>query len=631
MAPRIILLYEPEQIDIVLSYLDKESPLRQEDLHIIALNYEVELILKERGISYYSIQNYLEPAEVKDPEDYAIKILQDWLNAAELDFFQYHGIRLLETRGRDVLMHYIRMILFYLNWMNCIFKKYSKINKIYIPQSSQFIPSTAGPVAPFTYRILVDVVMLFGKVKGISVSVLPLNKQQFSKGRMLSLRRRIVTFLFEQGLHISNFIITISRPPQKLKIFVIDHWRNIKPFIQKMDNVELVMMVRKEIKNMEWEIWNKRVRFCHPKDFLTADIRKIACNKQMEFRSAWQAHGDNPKFSKTFYYQGISFWPVVKFLLDYLIMKDAERVICEIESIKRLLLHFSINRVLLRAAVKDEFYLTAKIASQLKIPSLEVQHGLVIPERVSLWTPIKVDYLAVYGKLTREILVNNNNEPRRIVEVGSPRFDQYLIKKSSSNNTVRLRESLNINSSRPVVLIVAPGIMSPIEGAFFTSYELRDFFLAVAKLQDKLSDVQIIIKLRPTTLKEEFYRKLISEVFQKKVIVAQYENTGDLIDLSDVVLSYKSTVILEAMIFNKPVILFTLGKGTSGFQLSEKTGAIRIAYTLEELFAHTRSLISDEKARKDLVKNANAFLKKHYLFDGKSSDRIINLLKNKIL
>ena len=445
---------------------------------------------------------------------------------------------------------------------------------------------------------------------------------------MFSLRYRMMTFLFEQGLYLVNFITTVSRPPQKLKIFAIDHWRNIKPFIEKMDDVELVMMVRKEIKNMGWEIWRKRVRFCHPKSFLTSQIREIAHDKQIEFCSQWQVLGNNPKFSEIFYYQDVSFWPIVKKFLDHLITEDAERVICEIESIKRLLLHFSINRVLLRATTKDEFYLTAKIASQLKIPSIEVQHGLVNSERAYLWTPIKVNYFAAYGKLTKEILANNQNDPQRIIEVGSPRFDRYFTQKDNNQNIEVLQTNLNIDPSRPVILLIVPAIIDPTEG--FYAYNLIKIFRILAKLQDKIPNVQILLKLRPIKEKEEFFQKVIAEIFKENAIIAQYENMEELIRLSDVVLSYESTVIIEAMIIGKPVVIFyhtMMGKGVSPFELFEKAGAIRIAHTPEELLAHTHSLISDDKARKDLVENADTFLKKNYRFDGKSSDRIIRILK----
>ena len=82
------------------------------------------------------------------------------------------------------------------------------------------------------------------------------------------------------------------------------------------------------------------------------------------------------------------------------------------------------------------------------------------------------------------------------------------------------------------------------------------------------------------------------------------------------------------MIIGKPVVLYTLRKGASQFRLFKEAGALRIANTLEEIPPHIVALISNKEEREGLVKNAKAFLEKYYLFDGKSSERIIELLKN---
>ena len=625
---KIIILYEPEQIDVVLSHFGKEALIAEDNFRIIALNYEVALALRQRRIPHHSLQEYITMDSFHDLNKHALQFGHRWLSVPEMDFFQHSGIRLGEVRRLD-LINYIVPILYYLEVMSSILDSYSDITQLYIPQSSQFIPSTAGPIASFAYRIPVDIAILFGKIKGIPVSVLPFNKQQFNKERMLSLRRRIVTFLFEQGLHVVNFIITITRPRQGLKIFVIDHWRNIRPFMRKMNNVELVMMERKEIKKMGWQqVWKKRARFVHREDFITSNIRKIAHNKQIEFRSAWQVFGDKPKFSEIFCYQGISYWPVIKPVFDYIVTKHAEQMICEIESIKRLLSHFSINRVLLRSSSKDHFYLTAKLASQLKIPSIELQHGLLDSE-TALWcfAPVRVDCFAAYGKLTKEILIRNYSDPQRIFEVGSSRFDRYLTQKPDKQSIEVLRTHLNIDPSFPVILLIVPAMINLIRPWIYTSFDVVEIFRRFRKLQHEIKGLQIIVKLRPTSIQEKFYREAAAEIFKKNAIITQYQDLKPLLQLSNVVVSPNSTIILEAMIIGKPVILYTIRGGASQFQLFERAGALRIARNLDELFSQTHSLIFDKNAQEQLIKNARIFLEKNYRFDGKSSARIIKLLR----
>ena len=633
MKSEIILLYEPEQLDVVISYFGREK-LREGKLSIIALEYEVEILLKERGIPYNSIQKYLKIDNLKHIHKKASLFLGRLYRAPEMIFFQHSGIPLLENKGQH-LLHYLKEILYYMEIINCIFDNYPNIKKLWVPQSkhNSFISPTSGPVAPFAYRIPIDITKLLGEKRSVSVSILPCNKRQLIRRRLRFAFRKGITFLLEQVLLIINFIITLARPPQKIKIFVIDHWRNIRFFIEKMDNIELVMMVRKEILKMGLrQVWEKRARFHHPKDFLTPEIRKTVRNKQEQFRSTWSALGDKPKFSEIFYYQNISFWPLIKHVLDDLILKDSRGVICEIESIKELLLHFSINRVLLRASAKDEFYLTAKVASQLKIPSIELQHGLVTPNRTFVYfSPVRVDYFVAYGKLTKKILIADDNDPRQIIEVGSPRFDSYLTKSYNQQSLEELRVKLKIDTSRPVILVIPPAVRNPIKSRDCNTYEAVEILRALAALGTAISGIQIILKLRPSNMNVRFYRKAAREIFKDNVIIAQYEDMKSLIYLSDVIVSCKSTVILEAMIIGKPVVLYMIRGGPSQFQLFKEGGAIRIAHTLKDLLPEVRSLIFKDELRKNLVRKAKEFLEKNYLFDGKSYLRVIKLLRERKL
>ncbi len=621
----IIILYEPEQVEVALSCFNKRELATRDKLRIVALDYEVEIALRQRGIPYISLQEYF-TSDSGGLGRYALQISQKWFKAPEMDFFQHHNIGLLEVRGPD-FVYYLKLILYYLEALSCVLDRHPNISKLWIPESSQFVPLTAGPVAPFAYKVPVDVAMLLGKARGISVSALPCNKQQFYKQRALSLRRRLITFFFERVLRIVNFLTNITRPPQELKLFVIDHWRNIGSFIRKMNNVELVMMERKEILKMGRQFWKKRARFYHRKDFITPNIRKIAYDKQARFRSIWDGLSASPKFPEIFRHKDISFWPVVKQAVNHIITKDAEQMICEIESIKRLLKHFSINRILLRASFHDHFYVIAKLARQMGIPSLELQHGLENSESVFGYSPDRVECFAAYGKLTKEIFINQRNDPQRIAKVGSPRFDRYIRQKSDRQTVETLRTRLNLDPSHPVILLIVPLVMAPVMSWTYNSYNIVEIFQSVRKAQKEMPELQVVLRPRSVGLREQFCQKVAAEIFKKDAIIAEYEDIKTLLTLSDVVVSSRSTVVLEAMIIGKPVILFTMKGGVAQFQLFEDAGALRIAHTAEEISTHIHSLIFNSKAREEMIKNASAFLKENYLFDGKSSARIVEILK----
>ena len=99
-----------------------------------------------------------------------------------------------------------------------------------------------------------------------------------------------------------------------------------------------------------------------------------------------------------------------------------------------------------------------------------------------------------------------------------------------------------------------------------------------------------------------------------------------MISIANVVASSFSTVVLETMIAEKPVVLVGFDKNDlvlmeSHFLPYEEACALRIARTKEELVQCMRTLVSNPAEAVTLVNNANNFLKKNFSFDGKSAER----------
>lgn len=620
MKSKIILLYEPEQIKRILSCFGKDRLAKE--FSLIALEYDVESLLKQCNIPYFSLEEHLRPDSFSMTHANACDYVRKLYNFPGLNFLNYSDIPLLEVKG-PYLLHYIKQILYYMEIMDCVLNNHTNVNEIIIPESYVFMPETAGRIASFTVKALEDVVKLVGKQKKIFVSVIPAKKKRATVTITRSLINRIVSFLFELAFFFVNQLISFFKKKKEIRIFVADHWRNVKPFIEKMNNVELVMMERKQIKAVGWKIWKNRTRFYRPRDFINSEIKKIALEQQEVMHKKWLDLDTGFEFSKKFIYKGFSFWPLIHQILYNIIEYQAKDIISEIEGLSNLFTSLSINRILLRTSSKNHFYIASKLSFNLKIPSIELQHGLIDAERTFIYySPVKVDYFASYGKLTKEILIRDNNDPQKIIEVGSPRFDNYLNVKPKSL-------SLTINPFFPVVLFIPPAARTSIKPRPFTSYDTAEIFQVLADLQQEIKGLQVILKLRPTSIKERFYMDLAKEIFKDNAIIAQYEDMKSLIYLSNVVVSCKSTVVLEAMIIGKPVIVFTTVRDPiSQFQWFEKSNAIKVSRSLNQFLNISRSLINDQKAQKKLVENADVFLKKNYMFDGKSSSRISQILNN---
>ena len=96
--------------------------------------------------------------------------------------------------------------------------------------------------------------------------------------------------------------------------------------------------------------------------------------------------------------------------------------------------------------------------------------------------------------------------------------------------------------------------------------------------------------------------------------------------MSTFVVTGASTVVLEAMLAKKPVLMYVPNAIDRDFDAFEKAGAILMARTKGELLNHAQFLM-EETHRKELVVRASEFLQQNYTLDGKSAERVADLIR----
>ena len=92
------------------------------------------------------------------------------------------------------------------------------------------------------------------------------------------------------------------------------------------------------------------------------------------------------------------------------------------------------------------------------------------------------------------------------------------------------------------------------------------------------------------------------------------------------VITGSSTVVLEAMLAQRPVLLYLPNAIDRDFDVFADAKAVLMARTREELLNHARFLM-EEAHRKELVQRASEFLRKNFMLDGKSSERVAALIR----
>ncbi|KKW43432.1 MAG: Methyltransferase type 12 [Parcubacteria group bacterium GW2011_GWB1_57_6] len=609
-----------EQDALLVLYEQSHADLATSGTRVACLNFWLEQELKSRGIACLSLgdcpSDGVRTAELVNATRAAAR---EWYRLPAMNFFMHKGIPIGEA-FEPMVDTYLGRLAYWRYSSTRILDAVPETTELIIPHSTVEISATAGPLAHFEVRAAVDAARSLATERGLAFRTLgdasrPPARHVYPRSR---LQETIVAFY--------NFCIGFA-PRRPLKIFASEYWRNIAPFITRMDDAELVLMERGEFKNIPWrQLWGHRIRFMHPRAVARGTCRAAARSATEGFRAAWPAARLALKDWEGWKRADIP-WAVVEPALEYLVGTYAERIVADMEGLERIVVRERPDKVLLRASVggrQPHFFLAARVARRLGIPSIELQHAGAYVDPRSVLSRLETDYLAAYGSHEREFYEQNGYAPERIILVGSPRFDRCIAERLQAQaHGTRLLQEAGLDPARPVLLAAVPD-----EGVGFgiDSFMLADFFRAVASIPARTPGLQVVFKFRPGNREQasrDFARSLVPDA-----VCMATEDLFSLICASDIAICGNSTVIYEVLIAGKPLLLHPWRKDDT-YHARMYAPAAPILYAAAELAEAVARALSDDAYRRELIARGRDFLQ-GYSFDGKSAQRMASLLHNNL-
>jgi glycosyltransferase involved in cell wall biosynthesis len=272
-----------------------------------------------------------------------------------------------------------------------------------------------------------------------------------------------------------------------------------------------------------------------------------------------------------------------------------------------------------------------KIARELGIKSLIIQHGYPNNLQIFQSIPIFADRIAVWGELTKDFLIKGGAEEEKIILTGSPQFDKYVIRKPGDKRKIFRKYNLPL-SIKNIILFTAQPFRHKDKFDYdrLTLDEQKEIFKNIFKISDEM-DLFLIVKLHPSN--ELSYPKIldfISANNHKNCVVFSHEQCElfDLIDICDISITHNSTTAVESMILKKPVITVNFSNKKDAINYAQYGCAINV--TTKDMLKETiNSVLNNRLLRDKLMINADRFLKySFYKLDGLSSKRVANLIMN---
>lgn len=228
--------------------------------------------------------------------------------------------------------------------------------------------------------------------------------------------------------------------------------------------------------------------------------------------------------------------------------------------------------------------------------------------------------IAVMGKFTKNLLVNEGMDPKCIVVTGQPRLDDILNKEHDKKEIYR---RLDIPLKKGIITLLTQPFL---EYGFWDYCKKYKFILNVVDEINKLeiNSIQLVIKLHP---REDIsgYEEILKKV-KKKPILCKNIDLYELINASKIVVTVSSTTALEAMILSKPVIIVDLFNEYPSIPYTESRAAIEVRKK-ENFLKAIEDILYKEEVQKELTEAREKFIYKHcYKIDGKAAERVSNLI-----
>ena len=217
-------------------------------------------------------------------------------------------------------------------------------------------------------------------------------------------------------------------------------------------------------------------------------------------------------------------------------------------------------------------------------------------------------------------LENSKIQKDQLIISGSPRHDQFLQIKSSTNS----------HTTKNILITLSP--ISERSGLGDTNLIIKyNYFLEkIFKILNEFNDLKITVKLHPG---ENPHNSILIDFLknQSNITVFQIKDPNELIKKSDLMINISpelydsSTIMLEGLLLRKPVIQLSLDDELSKVE-PLKSPIIQIS-EIEHFEQIISKIINDEIYRKEIIEQISNKLNDYLSFQGNSSAKFLEIIE----
>ena len=601
--------------------------LREQESKIFSFNVSVHKMLEKEAIPHEIAENYLSADDRSSAYDLTLN-LYDWYNNHPiLQNFEFENVNLL---GMLDTAEFHQLVI-----NNLI--DFLLVKKIIENEKPEKILTTKN--LHNAVKTLIDEktdVSIYGSDRQYS---LPWDQIQIklNLGRIpISLhigRKKYLTVVTLIESILSRVLNLHFIPDDKKSVLLLEfdpsQYENLLSSLSKCD-VNVVLLNRRRtslwsLKSIR-SLLHSKCKIINSNKFLPSDKNQITSITDNYCEKLDQIFSNDAIFHKIFSIDNYSFWPCIKTILTDTYRKRISEYITLLISSKEISEKINFSCILALNIIGE----TEKSIIQVnkdKIPFVMLEHGFAnhIHELKKFdifhMYPLLKDKIAVWGNIQKNYLITEREfDTDKILVTGSPRHDPFFQRKKKTNHSKK-------------TILITPHPISNLSGMAATNLYLRleNLLKNLCMIFKKIPDTEIIIKLHPG--QDDYNHDIITLLreIDSSIPIYQLNPIIDLIESCDLLVNISpesfdtSTVIMEGLIMNKPVVNIVLDDKFYEFPFVKENAVLSIS-DKSDLEKILNDVLFNQDLQLDLQKNGKIFLAKYLVNPGNASENLAKVI-----
>ena len=592
---------------------------------IITFDFDSHKDLSKKKINHNLVEDYFNEKDKKQIDDLALNLGINWYKNKTIEkILNYDGLNLGELLELEMPSYFFKHLKRIIGVKKIIEKENPK--KIISYSINDYLKSICK-----NYDI--DLVLLKNSISSslfFDKIEIPLNLGFTT--RNIKLSRKNYFRLKKAVDKIFNLIFKTKLKKKILQnkesILLVDfNTKLYEDFLKSFPNSDKNIIILNQRKPAIWDfktlqiIKNSNCKILSIKDFenkITKDKNQLEQRKLD--KKLKQILNDENSMNNIFSHNQESFWNIIKDEFSEIIINRFSESIERQILINEMFDKMNIKSVLDWAHTGMEEKEISFLANKKGISIFCLQHGIMTlnPKfekyhSIMPVLPSNNSKMLVWGKIMEDYLLEHKIDSKQITIVGSPRHDRFFKKKSvKNNNTILIASNLFFHVN--------------FDGNDTRAIERFELFLKeTLEYIKKNSKKKPIIKLHAT---EYFNISPIIKKIDPSIPIYQHQDILELLESCEILISLNySTILLDALILNKPTLVFLPEKQNFEEEEIIKQNAVLSVSNISELEIKMKQIMFDEDVRNNLIKNGKLFIEKYFSFQGNSCE----ILKSKLL